>query len=187
LMELEGMGEKSVANLLQAIDASKTIPLNQFIYGLGIRHIGEKAAKMLAIKTGSAERFLSLTEEELETVPDFGPIMAASLVQWLGNEKNGAVVGRLIDLGLAPTPLAIQTNQPFIGKSVVITGTLSKPRREWKRQLENAGFQVSSAVSKKTNYLLAGENAGSKSKKAAQLCIPTLSEAEMEELLAGSA
>ena len=183
LIKMEGFGAKSVENLLNAIEKSKTIPLNQFIYSLGIRHIGEKAARLLALKSDSVRGFLHLTEADLETLPDFGPIMKASLLGWLKANVHREMVEKLVSQGLTPTQLEKSETGRFEGQTIVITGTLSKNRQEWKQILESHGFKVTSAVSKNTNYLLAGENPGSKRNKALDLGIDVLDEERLEELL----
>jgi len=183
LMQLEGMGEKSIQNLLNAIEISKKIPFNQFLYALGIRHIGEKAAKSIAVKVKSIQQLLEIKEEDLENLPDFGTIMVSSLMKWIRNPLNRIIIQDLMVLGIDPTPMETGENQPFIGQSIVITGTLSKPRNEWKVILEKVGFRVASAVSKKTNYLLLGREAGSKKVKAEKLGIEILSEESLEQLL----
>ncbi|MBU2643487.1 NAD-dependent DNA ligase LigA [bacterium] len=185
LIALEGLGEKSVENLLEAIELSKTRPLNNFIYALGIRHIGEKAAKSIAAKTGSIPRFLDLTDKDLDSVPDFGPIMISSILSWIRNPDHVQMVETLMRLGLNPEPLEIADGLPFANQRIVITGTLSQPRETWKKRLESVGFQVSSAISGKTSYLLVGKDAGSKLEKASKLNVPILSESEMESLLDG--
>lgn len=183
LLKLEGMGEKSINNLLGAIEISKKIPFHQFLYALGIRHIGEKAAKSISVKVKSLQQFLEITEEDLENLPDFGVIMVNSLIRWIQNPSYRNIIQELIELGVVPTAMEAQENQPFVGQSIVITGTLSKPRNEWKVILEKVGFRVSAAVSKKTNYLLLGKEAGSKKNKAEKLGIEILSEEGLENLL----
>ncbi len=183
LLQLEGLGEKSVNNLLEAIELSKARPLNNFIFALGIRHIGEKAAKTIAVKTGSIHQFLKLTEKDLDSVPDFGPIMISSLVSWIHNPNHNQIIEKLVSLGMNPTPLEISDHLPFANLRVVVTGTLSQPREIWKKRLESLGFQISSSVSGKTSYLLVGKDAGSKLAKALKLDVPVLSEAEMEALI----
>ena len=185
LINMEGFGDKSVGNLLNAIEESKTIPLNQFVHSLGIRHIGEKAAKVIAFKSESIKGFLNLAESDLESLSDFGPIMNASLLNWIQNTSNREMLETLISAGVAPTPLDKQELGRFDGQTIVITGTLSKPRQEWKQILETHGFKVTSAVSKNTNYLLAGENPGSKRTKAQSLGIDVLNEDALESLIAG--
>jgi len=172
-----------VDNLLQAIEKSKHAPLNQFLHALGIRHIGEKAARSLALKCGSIDGFLALTASQLETIADFGPVMRESVLSWIGATQNRDMLRRLQALGVSPQPLEVAMDRPFAGKTVVITGTLLKPRQEWKQRLERLGFNVAAAVSAKTGYLLAGREPGSKLQKARQLNIPVLDESDMESLL----
>lgn len=185
LMQLEGMGKRSVENLLDGIELSKTRPLNNFIFAMGIRHIGEKAAKTIAVQTGSIPRFLSLTDEDLNSCPDFGPIMISSLLSWIRKPDHIKMIEKLVSLGIDPEPLEIRDGLPFANLRIVLTGTLSQPREIWKKRLESLGFQISSSVSGKTDYLLAGKDAGSKLKKATNLNITVLSESEMEALISG--
>ena len=183
LIGIEGLGKKSVENLLSAIERSKATPLNQFIYALGVRHIGEKAARSLALKSDSIAGFLRLSESDMESMADFGPIMNASLLNWIGNEDNTRLVETLIQLGVDPSPLKKPKMGDFQVQTIVITGSLSKPRPEWKQLLENQGFKVTGAVSKNTTFLLTGENPGSKLTKAQNLGVTILQETELEELL----
>ncbi len=183
LIQLEGFGEKSVSNLLSAIEASKTVPLNQFIFALGIRHIGEKAAKIIAITLGELESLLTLEKNTLEGLNDFGPIMVESILNWIQNETNRLAISELMKAGVAPGHLVVSNNRRFEGSTVVITGTLSQSRNSWKQRLENMGFKVTSSVSKKTDYLLAGEKAGSKLKKAQELEVSVLNEEQMTQLI----
>jgi DNA ligase (NAD+) len=183
LTTLEGFGEKSIGNLLKAIETSKSRPLNHVIYALGINNIGEKAAKTLASESKTLEGFMALTEEKLSRVADFGPIMIQSVLDWTGKTENIAIVQELLNIGVIPGVFELAVGTDFQGKSVVITGTLSKPRNQWKVALEAVGFKVISAVSKKTSYLMVGENPGSKFNKARTLDIEILTESEMEEVL----
>jgi len=185
LMALDGFGEKSIENLIKAVDFSKQAALNQLIYAFGITNIGEKAAKTLAGVSKTLDGFMTLSEEKLSRVADFGPIMIQSVLDWIGNTENIAVVQNLIRLDVSPEVFEIAATTDFQGKSVVITGTLSKPRNEWKTSLEAVGFKVISAVSKKTSYLMVGENPGSKHKKAMALDVKVISESEMEVILKG--
>ncbi len=185
LMHMDRMGEKSVDNLLEAIESSKSRPLNRLIHALGIRHIGEKAAKTLAVHAGSIQHFLELTEQDLDMVPDFGPIMISSAITWIQHENNIKMLNKLVSLGMNPELIRISGHQPFANTRVAITGKLSQSREIWKSRLESLGFQVSSSVSGKTNYLLAGKDAGSKLEKALKHDIPVMSEAEMEAFLDG--
>ncbi len=183
LLAMEGFGEKSVDNLLQAIEESKKTPINQFIFALGIRHIGEKASKIIAGIVKTLDDFIKLDQETLETLPDFGPIMIDSLLKWLSKETNLATIQKLKEAEVKPEPVVQDENQPFSGKTIVLTGTLTSPRNQWKMRLERAGFNVSSSISKKTDFLLAGEKAGSKLKKAKELGVEIVSEDEIAKLL----
>lgn len=183
LITLEGFGEKSIGNLLTAIEVSKARPLNHLIYALGINNIGEKAAKTLAGESKTLEGFMALTEEKLSRVTDFGPIMIQSVLDWTSKAENIAIIRELMEIGVAPDVFELPAGKDFQGKSVVITGTLSKPRNQWKNALEAEGFKVISAVSKKTSYLMVGENPGSKFNKAKTLGIDIITEPEMLEIL----
>ena len=183
LLVLDGLGEKSVNSLLEAIELSKSRPMNNFIYALGIRHIGEKAAKTIARQVVSIHQFLKLSEKVLDSIPDFGPIMISSLLSWVQNTNHRNMIEKLVSLGMNPTPLEFADHLPFANLRIVITGTLSQPRETWKKRLESLGFQISSSVSGKTSYLLVGKDAGSKLTKALKLSVPVLSEAEMDALI----
>ena len=183
LMKMEGFGKKSVDNLLVAIEESKQTSLNQYIYAFGIRHIGEKAAKTIASKITGLEELLSLQKERFETIKDFGNVMVESLVGWTQKEQNRMMVHKLIQAGVDPAALEQNSNQPFENTTIVITGTLTVSRSEWKNKLERLGFKVSSSLSKKTDYLLAGEKAGSKLEKAKSLNVSVVSEEEITDLI----
>ena len=183
LAKLEGLGELSVEKLLGAIEKSKNVALDQFIYALGIRHIGEKAAKTIAAQVSTLEGFMRIREEDLEELPDFGEIMKPVILDWVNSPENQEMVQKMIELGLAPQRVERQQTTIFNQRSIVLTGTLSRERSEWKKQLEKLGFRVTAAVSKKTDYLLCGEKAGSKLKKAQQLGVKILNEEEMKELI----
>lgn len=182
LIGLERFGEKSVTNLLQAIEGSKRVPFNHFIHALGIRHIGEKASKVLANHFKTIQAFRNADESKLLNLEDFGPIMAKSLAAWLANPFNQKMLDELVELGMNPkVPEVVQIEKR--DETIVITGTLSVSRDEWKARLEAAGFKVSGSISKKTDYLLAGEKAGSKLKKAQDLNVQILSEQDAENLI----
>ena len=183
LEQIEGLGKLSVTKLLEAIEASKTRPLNHLIYGLGIPQVGEKAAKLLAQELPDLQGLLALTEADLVKVANLGEVLRGQLLRWTGEEKNRALVRELLDLGLRPALLERPKNQPFAGKTLCITGTLQEKRSDWKFRLEQLGFTVTSAVSAKTNYLLAGVEAGSKLKKAQELGVPILDEEAMHHLI----
>ncbi len=186
LEALEGFGTKSVDNLIQAIEKSKGAPMNQFIYALGIRHIGEKAAKSLAKTITEISDLLTYDSESLESLEDFGTIMSESVGKWLAVEPNRQLLDKLIGVGVQPAPLAKDETRAFTGKTIVITGTLSRSRNDWIIDLEKAGFKITSSVSKKTDFLLAGEKAGSKLQKAKSFGVAVLSEDEIQTMIENS-
>ena len=183
----EGWQDKSVDNLLDAIEKSKQNSLERLLFGLGIKEVGEKMAKTLAKRYLELEKFEELTEEELMTVPDVGPIVAHSIFEYFHDENNIEMIRNLKEKGLNFNYLGqitVDTNSPFYGKTCVLTGTLSKyGRKEATEILENLGAKVAGSVSAKTDYVIFGEEAGSKLDKAHALGIKTLNEEEFEELL----
>ncbi len=184
LKGLEGFGEKSVQKLLRALERSKKAELNRFIFALGIRHVGEKLAKTLALEAGSLDGFLSLDAARLGQIAEVDKAVTGSVLGWLGEAANLRLLADLKALGLAPKRVTKPQEAPFSGKNIVITGTLSLPRGEWKYRLEQAGFNVTADISAKTHFLLAGEKAGSKLKRAEKLGVPVLDEAAITQLLA---
>ena len=183
----EGWQDKSVDNLLDAIEKSKENSLERLLFGLGIKEVGEKMAKTLAKRYLELEKFEELTEEELMNVPDVGPVVAHSIYEYFHDENNKQMIASLREKGLNFSYLgkiAVDTNSPFYGKTCVLTGTLSKyGRKEATEILENLGAKVSGSVSAKTDFVIFGEEAGSKLDKAHALGIKTLSEEEFEEFL----
>ena len=176
---LERMAEKSAANLIEALDNSKRTALARFLYALGIPLIGEATADTLAVELGNLADVMAADEETLQTVPDVGPVVARSVVTFFGQPHNREVIEKLLAAGVCwPPPEAKPTtrNTAFDGKTVVLTGTLSMPRAEAKRLLKSLGAQVTGSVSKKTDYVIAGENAGTKADEAARLQITVLDE-----------
>jgi DNA ligase (NAD+) len=180
LLRLERMGEKSVANLLRAIEASKSNSLERLLFGLGIRFVGAKGAKILAQHYGSMEALLSATEEELTQLEEIGPKMAASITTYMKKPEVRETLRRLAEAGVnmhytGPAPVRAgdgAMESPFAGKTVVITGTLERmSRKEASELLESLGAHVTGSVSKKTDLLIAGEKAGSKLDKANKLGI----------------
>ncbi len=190
LLTLERMGEKKAHNILSAIEASKKRPLHQLLTGLGIRHVGVHAAKILAREFGSLEALQQVDAQTLENIHEIGPQIAASVVHFFANPANRQVFERLHLLGVQLEDLA--TSQPsdqhqrvLAGMHVVITGTLDTlSRTEAKELVEKHGGRVSGSVSKNTSFVVVGENPGSKQKKAAELGIQQLSEAELRQRLA---
>lgn len=186
LAQLDRMGEKSAQNLVTAIAQSKNTTLPRFIYALGIRHVGEATAKDLAQHFGDLSALMMATEEALLQVRDVGPVVAQSIRHFFDQSVNQAAIRRLIEAGVNwpvhEVMLVAQT--PFTGKTVVITGTLpTLGRDEAKLMLEAAGAKVSGSVSKKTDFLLAGAEAGSKLEKALELSVPVIDEGQMRQWL----
>jgi len=186
LIGLERMGGKSARNLLAALERSKSTTLERFLYALGIREVGEATAKGLARRFGSLEAIEQADEEALQQTPDIGPIVAAHIAGFFRQQHNREIIQRLTDEAGIHWPDVEKPdadNLPLVGKTFVITGKLSQPRDHFKTLLEAAGAKVSGSVSKKTDYLLAGEDAGSKLVKAQTLGVTIISEAELPALL----
>ncbi len=177
--KLERMAEKSADNLIAALEKSKNTTLPRFLFGLGIREVGETTARNLAHFYGSLESIKKATEEELKEVPDIGPIVAAHIVTFFQQPHNIEVIDRLIEAGVHWPDIEVSNtdHKPLAGKTFVVTGTLSRiSRQEVKEQLQELGAKVSGSVSKKTNYVIAGEKAGSKLEKAEALGVTVLDE-----------
>jgi DNA ligase (NAD+) len=186
LAGLERMAEKSAANLLAAIEASKTTTLARFIFALGIRNVGEATAKDLAQHFGSLDRLIAADEAELLAVRDVGPIVAQSIVQFFAESHNLEVVGKLRDAGVhwLETDGLQQSAGILSGRTLVLTGTLPTLTRDAaKERIEAAGGKVAGSVSKKTDYVIAGAEAGSKLAKAQELGVTILDEAGLLALL----
>ena len=180
------MGEKSAANVVAAIEASKKTTLDRFIYALGIRNVGEQTAKDLAAYFGELEPLIRADEETLQAVTDIGPVVAASIFRFFREPHNRKVIDKLISSGVHwdTVPKAISRNTALSGKTFVLTGTLADmTREEAKKRIESTGGKVSGSVSKKTDYVVAGEQPGSKLEKAKQLRVPVLDESALLELL----
>jgi DNA ligase (NAD+) len=190
LVNLDRMADKSASKLLDAIERSKQTTLPRFIFGLGIRHVGEATAKALARHFGQLDAVMAASTEQLLEVADVGPVVAQSIRTFFDQAHNREVVEQLRALGLswpegepAARPVWVLT-----GKTLVITGTLpTLSRDEAKDRIEAAGGKVAGSVSKKTDYLVAGAEAGSKLAKAQELGVALLDEAQLLELLNGSA
>ena len=181
---LPRMGELSAKNLLSAIEASKQIALNKFIFALGIRHVGERTALSLAKYCRSVERFLTLSETDLGAIPDVGAETAAAVTSYLADPAEVAMVRRLLAHGFKVEPPAEPKEASLAGKSFVLTGTLETLSREQaEARIIALSGKVSSSVSKKTSYLVVGADPGSKLNKAKELGVPILSESEFLELL----
>ena len=190
LAALDRMADKSAQNIVDALEKSKQTTLPRFLYGLGIRHVGEATAKALARHFGSMDAIMGATEEQLLQVADVGPIVAQSLVTFFAQAHNREVVEQLRACGITweEGEPAAQTPKPLAGKTFVITGTLpTLGRDEAKDLLEAAGAKVAGSVSKKTSYVLAGAEAGSKLDKARELGVPVIDEEQMKAILYGGA
>ncbi len=185
ISSLEKMGEKSAENLLNALEKSKNNELSRIITALGIRHIGEKAAKILAEYAKSMEGLISFTESELTEIDEIGPIMAKSIIEFFQNEQNLQFIEKLKNAGVRMDNVqASVLDNKFDGKIFVLTGTLEKyTRSEASAIIEKLGGKTSSSVSKKTSYVLAGKEAGSKLDKANSLGVQVISENEFEEMI----
>ncbi len=188
LVSMERMGEKSAANLLTQIEASKTIDLNRLIYSLGIRHVGEATAKTLAKHYGSLEAVMNASVESLTLVQDVGGIVAQSIYDFFRQPVNIDTIEALLAAGITPKNPDVAggaaINENIAGKTFVLTGTLpTLTRDEASAMIEAAGGKVSGSVSKKTSYVVAGAEAGSKLEKAVEIGITVLDEAALRELI----
>lgn len=179
------MGELSSANLVEALEASKKRPLSRFIFALGIRHVGTKTASVVARHARTIEGFLKLTKEELLEIEEIGPETATSLYDFLSDEGEQRLVKRLLALGVHPEPeAAIVQGGALAGKTFVLTGTLSTlSRKEAEERVVSLGGKVSSSVSKKTSYVVAGESPGSKLDAARKHGVEILDEDQFRQLL----
>jgi DNA ligase (NAD+) len=183
LLSLERMGEKSAQNVLREIKASKKLPLERVIYGLGIRFVGERTAQFLAEHFGSMNALLNAREEELQQVNEVGPRIAQSIEEFFREKKNRELVDGLRAAGLTFTGTKKVRGTKLAGKTFVLTGTLTRPRDQVKKVIEDAGGRVSGSVSKKTDYVVAGSDAGSKLDKAKELGVSVIGEKDLDRLL----
>jgi DNA ligase (NAD+) len=192
LAELPRMGTKSAENVIAAIQAARTPPLGRFLFSLGIRHVGESTARDLAKRLGSLQAVMDASEETLLEVPDVGPIVAASIHRFFAEAHNREVVQALLDNGVAPGSETVAASGGgaqgvLAGKTLVLTGSLPTLSRDEAAELiQGAGGKVSGSVSKKTHYVVAGEDAGSKLAKAQELGVTILDEEGLRALLAGT-
>jgi DNA ligase (NAD+) len=178
------MGEKSADNLIQAINQSRTTTLARFIFALGIRHVGETTAKDLANHYRDMHALMDATGEDLLTVHDVGPVVADSITGFMQEPHNREVIEQLLVSGMALSVEEKKVSVAVAGKTFVLTGTLpTLSRDEAKERLERAGAKVAGSVSKNTDYVVAGDDAGSKLTKAEELGVPVIDEATMLGLL----
>lgn len=183
-MQFDRMGDKLAENLLGAIDNSKKRELSRFVFALGIRHVGEHTARLLANAFGSLENLEKATEEELLSIREIGPQVAQSIVTFFRNPENIAVIEKMLDSGVRPAREEKKVGGRFAGKTFVFTGSLTRfTRDEAKRMVESEGGNAAGSVSRKTDFVVAGAEAGSKLAKAAELGVKILGEEEFLELL----
>ncbi|MGB9802226.1 NAD-dependent DNA ligase LigA, partial [Desulfofundulus sp.] len=185
LVPLERMGKKSAQNLLEAIEKSKSNPLYRLIFALGIRHVGERAARILARRFGSLDRLSRATYEELVAIPEIGPRIAESVTTFFTQEQNRRVLEKLVSAGVNTREEAEEPgDKPLAGKVFVLTGSLAHfTRQEAQKLIESLGGRVSSSVSRKTDYVVVGEDPGSKYDRALALGIPILREEDFRRLV----
>lgn len=184
LAGLERMAEKSAVNLVAALDKSKATTLERFIFALGIREVGETTAQILAREFGELEPLMAADIEALEAIRDIGPVVARHVVDFFAERHNRDVIEKLCKAGISWPATEKPQQQPLAGKVFVLTGTLSMPRNELKQQLQLLGARVTGSVSKKTDYVVVGENPGSKRDQALQLGVTVLGESECLQLMA---
>jgi len=186
LLSLERMGDKSAENILKEVKKSKDLPLERVIYGLGIRMVGERTAQFLAEHFGSMEELETAGAEELQNVNEVGPRIAESIVEFFSIAANRKLVERLREAELTLTGKKKQRGTKLTGKTFVLTGTLAHfTRDETKKMIEDAGGKVTGSVSKKTDYVVAGTDAGSKLDKAKELGVTVIDEKEMKSVVDG--
>jgi DNA ligase (NAD+) len=184
LVPLEGFGEKSAENLREAIERSKERPFSRVLYALGIRHVGAVTAELIAGRFGGEDLMRGVEVERLTGIDGVGEVVARAVVAYFDLEDNRDLVKRLMQRGLDFDRVEGGPSEgPLAGKRVVITGTLDRPRGYYVERLEAAGGTFTSSVSKNTDYVLAGEEAGSKLQKARELGVPVLDGDGFEELL----
>ena len=180
---MERMGKKSAANLMAAIERSKQNDLSRVIFALGIPEVGEKTAALLAVQFGSMEQLAQATGEQLMQMDGFGEVVAQNVVSFFMEGRNRSQISRLQQAGVNMESKKTKAGSSLEGLTFVLTGTLpTLTRGQAKELIESMGGKVSSSVSKKTSYVVAGEEAGSKLDKANQLGIPLLTEAQLLEM-----
>jgi DNA ligase (NAD+) len=188
LLELERMADKSAQNVMDSIEAAKHPTLARFIHALGIRHVGERTAELLAERFGTLEALQAASADEIAAVHTVGPIAGASVRAWFDEPHNQHVIQKLLDAGVHPVEekIEIPADSELAGKSFVFTGALSMDRREAEALIKKLGARAAGSVSKKTDYVVAGDNAGSKAARAQELGISILSEDEFKAMVGAS-
>lgn len=184
LAELPGWGELSAKNLLGELEGARDRPLHRLLFALGIPHVGERAAKLLAGRFGSLEALAAADPEAFEEVDGIGPVIAAAVTEWFSKPRHQSLVRRLAERQVDPhMEIGDGKDKSLAGLVFVITGSLSRPRRELKEELEKLGASVKGSVSGKTSYLVAGENSGSKLTKARELGVEVINETKLVEMM----
>jgi DNA ligase (NAD+) len=181
LSQLPGFKDKAIANVLEQVEASKDRPIWRLLVGLNIRHVGTHVAQVLARAFGSIDALAKASEDEIDAVPEIGPEIAASVREWFDEEENLALIERLRAAGvrLADERVADVGPRPLAGTTIVLTGTLpTLSRDEATRLAQDAGARVASSVSKKTSFVVAGENPGTKLARAEEMGVEMIDEAE---------
>jgi DNA ligase (NAD+) len=180
---LEGFGEKSAENLIRGIERSKEQLFPRVLYALGIRHVGSVTAELIVARFGGEDLLRGVSVEQLTEINGVGEVVARAVVEYFALDDNRTLVERLMRVGLHFERVASTSDGPLAGKRMVITGTLSRSRGEFVERLEAAGGTFTSSVSRNTDYVLAGEEAGSKLERARELGVPVIDEAGFEELV----
>jgi DNA ligase (NAD+) len=184
LIELPGFAKLSSENLVAAIKKSQNVPLSRFLYGLGIRHVGERTARVIAENVGDIDKFLQLKESDLIKMPEIGEETAKAIDSFLRDAEEVSIVKGILAAGVAPEKVAPRSEGKFTGKTFVLTGTLpTLSRSEAQEKIEALGGKVSASVSKKTSYVVAGEDAGSKLTKAQELGVTVITESAFLQLI----
>jgi DNA ligase (NAD+) len=183
--ELSGWGERSATNLLRELDEARKRPLHRLLFALGIPHVGERAARLLADRFGSLEELAAADPGALEEIDGIGPVIANAVARWFADARGQNTIRRLAERGIDPheDPRGSKKEAALVGQTFVLTGSLSRPRRELKEELEGLGATVSASVSRKTSCLVAGENPGTKLATARELGVEVLDEAGLKRLL----
>jgi len=185
LLTLDRMGKKLAQNILAAIEGSRHPTLDRLIYALGIRHVGDHVAEVLARRFGSLDRLAAATEEELSQTPEIGPVIAQAVAVFFRQKQTRELLEKLKRAGVAsqaPAAAAV-TEGPFTGKTVVFTGALNMPRSQAEGIVAAQGGRAASSVSKSTDYVVVGGSPGSKYGKAKELGIPILTEDEFRRMV----